>query len=177
MWLFAVLGGKMKQFFKLTLLLLSFSLSSYCAFAAETGNQDPKSLDYLFVQMANEGVLQSQEGQEGTYQLKLTNVSPYVKYFTNRPSRITGMVPIAKYLEAWDASFKQNPPNVGIYGLDGTKPVNTIMELTHPIYDQHNKTITYTARTLGGELLPNKVHLNDIAIFVDSFCASCVGGF
>lgn len=157
-----------------SLLLSLFTVSAVSAKAPAKKAQ--KEIDYLFVQMAPTATLQQSE--KGTYKLRLTDASPYVKYFTNRPARITGMMPIKKFLVEWKHHFNQVTPNAGIYGIQGRhEPVSIMVELTQPVYDAKNHTITYTAHPLNHEkALPQKMQLRDVAVFIDDFCASCSGG-
>lgn len=162
----------MKKLLSTTLLVSLFSLST-SVFAQEARQASPKD-DYLFVQMAPTATLQQQ--QKNIYILKLSQANPYVKYFTNRPARVTGTMPISKFLTEWHENFSKDTPNAGIYGMQNQKPVSVMMELSNPVYNAKSKTISYTARPLANEKsLPKQIRLRDVAVFIDDFCVSCSG--
>lgn len=156
-------------------LLCSTLLLSLFTATAVSAKKPANAEDYLFVQMAPTATL-SKDQNADTYKLQLNEASPYVKFFSNRPARITGMMPIDKFLTEWQQNFSQNTPNAGVYGIQDQKPISVMVELSNPTYNADQKTLTYTAKPLKNEKsLSTDIELKDAAIFIDDFCASCSG--
>lgn len=142
-------------------------------------------LNYLFVQVGTHGSLMPVKGKAGWYQLELRNVGEYVHYFSDRPNRITGLYSTAQFVNQWNNdnnpnSFNKMSPNAALSALNvhilKHKQVNTVLQLSKPIYNPQKQTMTYMAQILPGEknIAPMK-HLEQVALFIDSYCASCVG--
>lgn len=136
-------------------------------------------INYLFVQVAHQGILKEIAAMPGTYQLTLYGVNSNVEYFSDRPERVSGMMSIADFLKDWDRAFNQSSPNVAVSGMKNIltkKSINIAMELSSPTYDEAKKTMTYQAKILDGEVSPTKeIKFKGIALFFDDYCASCVG--
>lgn len=72
---------------------------------------------YLFMQTAKHGTL-TQTGKS-TYQLVLIDTPTQIAYFTDRPQRDSGLMPIEKFTQFWTNkaladNFTEVPPNVAI---------------------------------------------------------------
>ena len=140
-----------------------FALLSHVALA--------NNADYLFIQEAAQGELIKNPKSDG-YQLVLTNVPNFVSYFSDRPKRNAGTVPLAKFLKLWGEnkdssnSFSQDPPNVAITLQPGTKREQNIFAvLSNPSYKEGK--LTYQAKILGQKVqLPNG-QFNHLNLFFD----------
>ncbi|MEH3148289.1 MAG: hypothetical protein PGN34_23850 [Methylobacterium frigidaeris] len=101
------------------------------------------SANWLFVQTAASA---SVEGNT----LTLKGVSPQTLMFTDRPERMTGDAPTAKFVSYWTSGksdFQKDPPNATLsVDVDGTAHV-AVVELTEPKLD--GDTLTYTIKVLG----------------------------
>ncbi|MBL7527363.1 hypothetical protein [Legionella bononiensis] len=142
-------------------------------------------VNYMFVQTGKYGSLMPIKGKAGFYQLKLKNSGEYVHYFSDRPNRITGVYPTAQFVNKWinnntPDGFNKMAPNAALSALNvhlfKNNQVNIIVQLSKPSYDPKNQTMTYIAQILPGEKNINAMnHLEQVALFIDSYCASCVG--
>lgn len=136
---------------------------------------------YLFIQTSNKAEIKK-TNTPGTYTIKLSDVSPYVAYFTDRPNRETGQMPITQFLAEWSKgndSFAKDKPNAAIEGVQSLiskgNLVNYVVALSQPVYDEKHKTLTYTAQTLKGEKeLANSTLFHSV-IFIDGICYGCIG--
>lgn len=147
--------------FKCTLLTLLLSLSFVLpAFAAQN-----KSLNVLFLQSAHAAQITVHKKH---YKLILKNVDSFVSYFSDRPARVTGLMPIEKFIARWHHSrdnFAKNPPNVAIesfvLGRNGhRKPVAIFATLKNPHYDAKKHSITYELNPLA----KNKMRLANMKL-------------
>jgi hypothetical protein len=130
-----------------TCCLLVLALTSLCH-AQDTSKQQASSLQFLFVQSA----------QSFTYtdgKLSLHGVSPYTIYFTDRPVRIAGHIPVKDYID-WgrDAkdSFTKNPPNGTLSIIAGDEAKNIVMVLKDA--ELEGDMLSYKVRILEGEMPP-----------------------
>src|SRR4051794_36207191 len=102
------------------------------ASAAEQGNTKSASREYLFVQNARSGTFVPVAGHAGRYHLTLKGVDPHALYFSDRPSRETGVIPESALLSAlWS---KASPaPNAAIDIARGDEDADVLaVELTNP---------------------------------------------
>ena len=112
------------------LILLILLVSCICPrlIMAEHIVDDSKKLSYLFVQTADSGKFDGK-----TLTLKIA--SPVTVYFSDRPYRIAGHMPLKKFIEDWNkgvTSFKDVPPNgvLSIFTDKGTSEI--VVTLTKP---------------------------------------------
>lgn len=130
----------------LSLVLWSFFLA--LSVERETMN---KPTTYLFVQTARSGSLIPVEGKENQYTFTMKNVSPQTIYFSDRPARDVGQVPIRVFLEGFCFS-ENNPPNAAIEVLGKPGEDRTILvELFKPTYDPENDVLEYVVSLLEQE--------------------------
>lgn len=142
----------MKKFIVLFCCLVSSSV-----FAAT-----PPAAKFLqFVLMAEHG--QTLKQSNGQVQLQLTEVNDAVYYFTNRPRRISGMLPTGFFLKRWikppPHDFVSIPPNAALlYEYHGKQTLQVVM-LKTPVYDADTHSVTFTLMSLSGSrlVLPDKI--------------------
>ena len=119
----------------------SIEIWSYAQDQPDPGN--PVSV--MFVQTAK-GVTFS----EGS--MTLTGISPTTTFFSDRPERLAGHLPTARFLKIWDDgkdSFKNDPPNANLSILgDKEGATNIVLELSNPKIDGEN--MIYDIRILEG---------------------------
>lgn len=130
----------------------------------------------IFVQTASEGTI-TKSAQPHTYQLTLKNVAHYTTYFSDRPSRTSNVMTLESFLESWNKGFLKDAPNASISGVSRDKLINFPAELTQPNYNATNKTLTYVVHPLDGKenTIPYNAHLNNVSLFIDPLCLSCLG--
>jgi len=75
-------------------------------------------------------------------------VAPYTIYFSDRPSKNTGFAPMQKFIDGFSWGPK-NPPNAAVMLKNETDERDAVVvELTAPVYDEANRTLTYRARLI-----------------------------
>jgi hypothetical protein len=111
--------------------------------------------EFLFVQGFGAGALEPIAGQAGDFQLMLDGGVSRTLYFSDRPERITGVIPTAEYLEALTAS-EDDPPNAALVtevvtgAGDATEAV-WIVTLLGGVYDAEARQLRYDARIIEPE--------------------------
>lgn len=168
----------------LKVLILTLMCSSTLSWASKT----TPPLSFLFVQSADSAVLAPVKEHPGQFTLTLKKVNPYVTYFSDRPNRVTGMMPTAEFMAIWQKkgkdSFAHDAPNVNIEGMKlhyiiKNKSVSFVAELLNPQVDAKTHDITYDIQVLGAhqDLVPHKsVTLHQVVLFLDNWCPSCCCG-
>lgn len=131
----------------------------------------PKS--YLFVMHANNAAITE---HNGAYKLSMPN--PHIVFFTDRPFRQSGKITVAKFLKDWNVdggnSFKKNPPNAYIAGLEIVSPkstnrdVNNVVTMTNPVLANH--ILSFDINSVSHKKI-TPVGLSSILAFVDSSCS------
>lgn len=169
---------KEKLMNKIYVVLLSsiFALVSLPVFAQKDviSNIMPASnTSVLFIQIANQGQFIPKPGQYNTYTLKLKKVDPFTSYFTDRPKRITGILPTNQFVNLWHTKdIKTTPPNVALEtsNIQNGKRINRILVLSDPIYDVKGQEINYTAKILDKNAAPlGNIVLGYTVLFIDDF--------
>lgn len=169
--------------------LVIAALLFFCSVFAYANPSDTSTQkNYLFLQTAKTGLLKPTQ-VPGIYQLALKDISPYVTYFTDRPNRMTGLLPMERFLEIWQSNakngFKADAPNVAVEGIklhavSKDQTIGLVVVLSKPIYDRKTKTLTYTAQALNHEKITfnHNIKLENVALFVDNIasCPSCCCG-
>lgn len=131
----------------------------------------PKKCQVLFVQVAKSGELKADPQQPNTYCLTLKTVEPFTSYFTDRPNRLTGLMPTSNFVAIWqNGDIKRTPPNVAMEtsNLKNGQRVNQVLELSNPIYDAQNHQISYTAKALNNTTVQT-MSLGYTVLFIDDF--------
>ncbi|MCZ7584432.1 MAG: carboxypeptidase-like regulatory domain-containing protein [Deltaproteobacteria bacterium] len=133
------------------------------------------------------------DGDDGSYLLTLTGVSPYLTAFTDRPYRESTVVPLRDFVAFWnenDADFAAAPPNAALEIIEAGDAARTfIIELAEPIYDEPSATISYSILPLesaGGaiadflaasdaiENIPDA--FDQVTLFIDSTTTASLAG-
>lgn len=128
-------------------------------------NQGPS---YLFVLSAQSGVIQK---INNSYSLTLQGIDPHVLWFTDRPVRKAGFLPVKAFIHNWSKGFKNTPPNAGVIHIDMVynqhgKQQPLAVELSKPIFN--GKLLTFTIKSLHGDKhIPNFQQLKHIKLFID----------
>ena len=136
-------------------LLLSFSLVQNCYAGTNT------STNLEFIQTAPKAKLEMIPGKKGEYKITLYNPNPYVSFFSDRPKRMTGMMPIPGFLALWNNknlanNFATIPPNGALESqskimIFKRHRLSLLASLSNPQYDAKNKTMTYTLSSLNSK--------------------------
>ena len=102
--------------------------------------------------------VQSAEGLKADDKtLRLLNVSPQTIYFTDRPVRIAGHIPMPAYLQEWTAAagpnnFSKDPPNATLSVYEPGKRENTltVIEIFDPVVQ--GKDLVYRYKLVEGKV-------------------------
>ncbi len=173
-----------KAFLKKTTVFLMSSvccLISITALAEKTGNTN-KLAKYLFVESAHSAeIIKDKDKPVGNYIIILKSVDPWVIYFSDRPKRDMGFMPVEDFLTKMTTEGEKFEPkglNAAVVSLDDKhKVVSYVFTLHHPQYDGKNASISFTAQTVPGKtltIIPSEVELSHVAVFIDA-CVGCVG--
>lgn len=113
-----------------------------------------------FVQSARSAVLMPVAGKQGEYIVKLKTAEPYVSFFAERPSHVTGLISLKDYLSKWEISgdkgFKGKPPNIALESMMFDKnnqliPVHFIGTLSDPQYNSKHAIMSYRLQVMGAD--------------------------
>ncbi len=112
-----------------------------------TDKKDVGKVDsYLFVQNGTSG--NSIDNGDGTYTLTINGIAPQTIYFSDRPKRDAGQIPMQDFFNTFPC-FESNPPNAAIDILNAVEGNDVaIVELFNPVYDDSTATLQYTMRYL-----------------------------
>jgi hypothetical protein len=150
------------MFKKLMLVTCLFS-SIAAAGSASLNNQ------VVFVQHANSTVVKVDAKQSGSYQVTLHKPAEFVSYFSDRPARKTGLVPVSEFVKLWNANdksgFSQDPPNAALESKD----FNAVGTLTQPKFDKKTGDVSYRFTPLTSDKNPAKMNkrLGYTVLFID----------
>ena len=125
---------------------MSRPLIAICLFLAACASTTPPSqapaVSLLYVQTASSGSFEPLPGTN-KYRLLLTDVSPRVVYFSDRPNRIAGQVSTAEFLDKIGFGGPLDP-NAAIEISEGTPDSDLVIAaLSKPVYDAHARTLSY----------------------------------
>src|SRR3990167_6104223 len=110
-----------KSITRKTLFFAAILLASICSSVYASTPAANDQATYLYLQFAKSATITPVGASKNTFSLTLRGVSPYVSYFSNRPKRVTGVLPVKTFLMAWQqpgkGSFGTMPPNASIAGV------------------------------------------------------------
>lgn len=132
-------------------------------------------INISFAQIITSGELKEISQSDNIYRLTISNVSPYLLYYTKRPKRLSGQVSIKNFLKAWKVgknSFAKNPPNAIIYPGMINQNANRSGDafrvvITKPQYQAEKSKMTYLVKPLGdSSLIMKDMDLNYSVMFI-----------
>jgi hypothetical protein len=129
--------------------------------SAQTADQ----VSLLFIQDAGQGTLDTTAGT-----LTLTDASPTITYFSNRPERVAGQMSFASLVSDWDRLYGDDPPNAGVQHLGSANGARAaVVELLKaPTYDG-DRTVTYRVRPLDTPAdAPERISFREVSLFIDA---------
>ena len=122
-----------------------------CSTTSKT-SADTSKAQLMFVQSANNLTVDSAKQT-----LRLVEVNPQTLYFSDRPVRIAGHIPMSGYLDEWKASagpnnFASDPPNATLSVFEPGREENTlaVVEISHPVLE--GKDLVYHYKLIEGPL-------------------------
>lgn len=113
---------------------------------------DAERTEFLFVQVFDGGSLAPKLDEPGVYTLTLTGATDQTVYFSDRPERIVGIAPMARFLDALGFT-PDNPPNAALVAQTDAGEDIVVVELFNPVYRQGfgeggGATLVYDVRIL-----------------------------
>jgi uncharacterized protein YjbI with pentapeptide repeats len=127
---------------------------------AQQGSQE-QEIGLLFAQTANRGTMKPIKGTP-RFNLKLFGVNSQVVWFSDRPARQSGQIPVREFTRSWAGfGFVEDPPNAALTLLRAHNSQDTVvMELGRPHLKKKKKSrIRYSAQILD-EATGNLSHLD-----------------
>lgn len=124
------------------------ALIALSAYGQSPAEQDTRPNYFMFVQTASSGSFKQIEGSTRSYELVLDGVTPTTIYLSDRPARLTGHVPMQKFIEGLGFD-DDNPPNAAIevQKEDGGTGV-VVAELRKPDWNEKTRRLTYQIEIL-----------------------------
>jgi hypothetical protein len=113
---------------------------------AAAEQKSPKMADFLFVQNAR-GIAYA-EGK-----LTLNGINPVTVMFSDRPERIAGHMPTARFVPFWSEgkdSFLKDPPNATLSFLEDETLADAVVELQDPVLS--GEDLSYRVKVLEGAI-------------------------
>ena len=167
---------------RLRLLVLAFCLALPLLGCA-TSSTGKASL--LYVGLGKSGRLTPREGGKGDYSLTIANPGERITFFSDRPVRMAGTLPLKDFVKQWEPgrTFHSDPPNVALaFGDNGHVAV---VELSEPAIV--GSDLTFRARLLShcmgkkGEGKSERAfppeRFGEVALFFDDVPIASDGGF
>jgi uncharacterized protein YjbI with pentapeptide repeats len=173
----------------LTTLTAALAVSLAATATASAQGPDQQEVGLLFTQTAPSGTLKPVEGGAADRRtLVLEGVSRQVVWFTDRPARKSGHLPLAGFVSQWPGyGFVEDPPNAALTVLDASAGQDTVvLTLGQPRYRAKRDRLRYPAQ-LEGEASGNLSHLEpsrdrrvprrfaDASLFIDDATAPVSG--
>ena len=168
---------------KLMILLVGIMLLPVTALANVQLSAQPQ-LRVMFIQTATSASVHALSKKKDTYTLTMTGVRPYITYFSDRPQRVTGLLPMGVFVQEWakGKTLAKDAPNadlVGMVKLNGKHGMKQVaVSLSNPVYRPESGEISYTIVPLNGKqkMISDKANIRHATLFIDDMCASCSGG-
>lgn len=169
------------------LLMTMFISGSVFANGAMTTTPSEKlaPVNVSYVQSSAYSEVRPVDMKKGVYQLVINDVSPYVSYFSDRPNRIVGQLPMSAFLKQWgqgEHSFSLDAPNGILSGVQRTAtgkhvPMNVVMVLSQPVYQASKQTMTYQVQILkdAPKSSDGSIMLHNATLIIDNACLTCIG--
>lgn len=125
--------------------------SAFGQVATPAADDVHEELKFLFIQSFGQGRIVPNPEHENTFTLLLDLGLDQTLYFSDRPERIVGVIPTARFLETLGFT-PANPPNAALVaevGEQGTQVV--VLELMNPRQDPATRTLAYDVRLLSDD--------------------------
>ena len=135
---------------------------------AKLATAQPKpQASLLFVQMAQKIDYKKTDAASGV--MTLYDVPTQTMFFTDRPNRVVGNVPISAFVTRWTTDkgpngFATNPPNAAVTVFQSDGPKTAIVELRNPRLDGNK--LSYDVKVLQGI---SSTQPAEGVVFIDNF--------
>lgn len=117
------------------------------------------SYQYLFVQVARSGTIDGDR-------LTLRDVGAQTIFFSDRPQRVTGHLPVAEFVRLWTqgpSSFRDDPPNASLALVARDANSTAVFELRDPVLE--GTSLSFRVRLLQGSPPQS---FTDASLFIDA---------
>ena len=111
--------------------------------------------------------------------LVLSDPSPVITFFSDRPERIAGSVPFEVVAANWRDAFGEDPPNATIDSLEGpsgTGPAEDIPVTLLGPPEASGRHVTYRLTALGDTPTRTRSALGPTSLFIDGFNSIYIPG-
>lgn len=115
--------------------------------ATPVSQADGEAPSFLFTQTFTSGTWAPKSGDPDTYTLTLSGGPDQTIYFSDRPERIVGTMPMQDFLDGLGFT-PENPPNAALVTQTDEGQDVLVIELMNPEWDESTATLTYDARVL-----------------------------
>lgn len=153
-------------------------------------DQNITNENYLFIQSAQSAKIE-EAGKPSHYKITLYHVEPWTLYFSDRPKRDMGIMPLEDFLKKMKEQGNKYKPkglNSAIVSIAEDQHDHISMPLSHkfvftianPNYDKKHSQLTYDASLVPNEktgavdVFPKQILLKRVELFIDA-CIGCVG--
>lgn len=136
-----------------------------CGGDEDEGGEAPSAESFLFVQTAGGATLDTRDGS-----LALSDASPAINYFSDRPERIAGQTSLGAFADGWRSIFGDDPPNAAVQQVAGPNEASpAVVELLEPPAYEGGRTVNYAVRLVdpSGEL-DDVVRFDEVSLFIDA---------
>jgi uncharacterized protein YjbI with pentapeptide repeats len=168
--------------------VVGVAVAGVLALGAQTAPAQEQEIGLLFAQTANRGTMKPIKGTP-RFSLKLFGVNSQVVWFSDRPARQSGEIPVLDFTRSWAGfGFVDDPPNAALTVLNARDREDTVVvELRHPDLKRKKNRLRYTAEILDaatGNLShlesdrDRRVrrHFRDPSLFIDDAAAPVLNG-
>lgn len=150
--------------------LFYFGLALLMGCTAKGAETSVLKENLLFLIHAKQAKVERHESNPSYGKLTLLDVSPGVTYFTDRPQRHSGAMPLEDFLSQWSEgqkNFQEVPPNAALvfYEGKGAKFHEVSLELRKPVYDPTHNQLQFNVYLL--DKLEGDV-FTEVTLFIDS---------
>ncbi len=120
-----------------------------CASASAQEQAEDQEIGLLFAPTAGRGTMEPIAGTS-RFELTLNDVNAQVVWFSDRPARQSGHIPIAEFVESWKGyGFVEDPPNAALSVLGADDSQDTVVvELGSPDFDEQDNTVRFSVEVL-----------------------------
>ncbi|MFN0065368.1 MAG: hypothetical protein ACKVOH_03945 [Chlamydiales bacterium] len=155
------------------ILICSLLLLCGCSFFSKREQKvESPPVEFLFIVHGKKGdfVRNPDNLKQGT--LSIQGVNKRVIFFSDRPVRDAGSIPMQKFIDLWHTgtmNFNDVPPNAGfVFFENNDKKFSDIpVKITLPSYDEQRNTLTLQVDSLIGDFEEDKAGMLEVTLFID----------
>ena len=136
-------------------------------------------LELLYVQVAPHAILTKQcDKKRGKChgQLIMQGISPYLLTFSNGSPNVSGYILNARFIKQYHKTKTAAGLNSAFLSYSQQQLTQQVLSISNPVYEPAKLEMRYDVVFLKPSPEVKAVNdYNDVALFIDSICAICVG--